>query len=80
MSFDPHSRPFRPRWLFPAIETIREDMSEAPDAYRISSDEESTNEPAGRDFDEVLEQIASDGCCVCPLCGAIVARDGSVLS
>jgi hypothetical protein len=29
---------------------------------------------------EGLGQIASEGCCVCPLCGAIVARDGSVVS
>ena len=50
------------------------------DASPFSSDEESTNDPAGRYFDEALEQIASEGCCECPLCGAIVASDGSVVS
>ncbi len=44
------------------------------------SDDESTNDPTKRDLDEALEQIASERCCVCPLCGAIVASDGSVLS
>ena len=80
MSFDPHSRRFNPRWLFPAIETDGEETSGAPDASPFSSDEESTNDPVGWDFDEALEQIASEGCCVCPLCGAIVASDGSVVS
>jgi hypothetical protein len=80
MSFDPHSRRFNPRRMFPAIETEPEETSEAPDEYRFRADEESTNDPAGPDFDEALEQIASEGRCVCPLCGAIVARDGSVVS
>ena len=48
--------------------------------YLFCSDDESTHDPAGRDFDEALEQIASERCCVCPLCGAIVASDGSVVS
>jgi hypothetical protein len=48
--------------------------------FRFSSDGELTNDPVGRDFDEALEQIASERGCVCPLCGAIVASDGSVLS
>ena len=48
MSFDPHSRRFDPRWLFPAIETNGEETSETPDAFPFSSDEESTNDPAGR--------------------------------
>jgi hypothetical protein len=39
--------------------------------------EESTDDPAGRDVDEALEQMGSEGCRVCPLCGAIVASDGS---
>jgi hypothetical protein len=80
MSFDPHSRRFNPLWMFPAIETDGEEMSEVPDEYLFGSDEESTDDPAGQDFDEALEQIASEGCCVCPLCGAIVASDGSVVS
>ena len=80
MSFDPHSRRFDPRWLLPTIETNAAETSEAPDVFRFSSDEESTNDPIGRDFDEALEQIASERGCLCPLCGAIVASDGSVLS
>jgi hypothetical protein len=80
MSFDPHSRRFDPRWLFPAIETDGEETSEAPDVSPFSSDEESTTDPTGRDIDEALEQIASAGCCVCPLCGALVASDGSVMN
>jgi len=80
MSFDPHSREFDPRRQFPAIETNGEETSEAPSASPFSSDEESSNCPAARDFDEALEQLASEKCCVCPLCGAIVASDGSVVS
>jgi len=80
MSFDPHSRRFDLRWLFPTIESDAEETSEAPDVSPFSADEESTNDPTGRDFDGALEQIASERCCVCPLCGAIVASDGSVLS
>jgi hypothetical protein len=41
--------------------------------------EKSTDDPAGRDVDEALEQMGLEGCRVCPLCGAIVASDGSVL-
>ena len=50
MSFDPHSRRFDPRWLFPAIETDGEETSEAPDVSPFSWDEESTDDPAGRDY------------------------------
>ncbi len=80
MSFDPHPRRFEPRRLFPAIETDEEEPSREPDLFPFSPDEESTNDPAGPDFDEALQQIASERCCVCPLCGAIVASDGSVMS
>jgi hypothetical protein len=80
MSFDTHSRRFDPLWLFPAIETDGEETSEATDVSPFSSDEESTDDPTGREFDEALEQIASEGRCVCPLCGAIMGSDGSVLS
>ena len=80
MSFDPHSRRFDPRWLFLAIEPDGEETSEAPNVSPFSWDEELTNDPIERDFDQALEQIASERCCVCPLCGAIVASDGSVLS
>ncbi len=75
MSFDPHPHRFDPRRFFPAIEPDEEE----PDLFPFCPDDEPTNDPAGRDFDEALEQIAWEGCCVCPLCGAIVARDGSVL-
>jgi hypothetical protein len=80
MSFDPRARHSRPSRLFPAIETAGVKKFEAPDEYLFCSGEESPNDPAGQRFDEALEQIASEGCCVCPLCGAIVASDGSVLS
>ena len=66
MSFDPHSRRFDPRWLFPAIEPDGEETSEAPDVFPFSWDEESTDDPGGRDFDQALEQIASQRCCVLP--------------
>ena len=79
MSFDPHSSRFDPHWLFPAIETNGEKTPEAPDASPFPG-EEAPNDPSGREFDEALEQIASGRRCVCPLCGAIVPSDGSVVS
>jgi hypothetical protein len=79
MSPDPHSRRFDPRRLFPAIGTDGSELFGAPDASPFSTAGESTNDPAGQDFDEALEQIGSNGCRVCPLCGAIVARDGTVM-
>jgi hypothetical protein len=79
MSFDPHSRRFDLRQLFPATETDGRATSEATDASPFSSDDGLTSDPAGRDFDEALEHISSEEWCVCPLCGAIVARDGTVL-
>jgi hypothetical protein len=80
MSFDPHLRRFKPSWLFPAFETTGEETSEARDASPFASDEGLTNDLTEREIDEAIEQIASERCCVCPLCGAIVASDGSVLS
>jgi len=80
MSFDPHARRFVPRRLFPEIETHGEQTSEAPDAPAFSLNSQSTLNPSGREFDEALEQISSEGWCVCPLCGAVVASDGSVVS
>ncbi len=80
MSFDPHSRRFSPHWMLPAIETDGEETSEAPDASPFVWDEESPNAPAEQVLDDALEQIASEACRVCPLCGAIVARDGTVVS
>jgi hypothetical protein len=80
MSFDRHSRRFDPRWLFPTFATDGDETSEAPDASRFSSDEEMTIDLSDQDLDEALQQIASERCCVCPLCGATVGSDGSVLS
>ena len=80
MSFDPHSNRLDPRRLFPAFETDEWEIFEALDASRFSSDEESASDLSERDFDLALEQIASERCCVCPLCGAIVGSDGNVLS
>jgi hypothetical protein len=80
MSFDPHLRRFELSWLFPAIETDGDETSPAPDVSASCSDEELPKGLTERDFDEALRQIASERFCVCPLCGAIVASDGSVLS
>jgi hypothetical protein len=80
MSFDPHSRRFDPRWLFTAIETDGEEPSGEPAESPFAWDEESTNDPIGRIIAKALEQMAPERCRVCPLCGAIVASDGSVLS
>jgi hypothetical protein len=79
MNSDPRSRRFDPRWLLPAIGEDGEALFEESDAVPLFEAEESTDDPAGWDVDEALEQIASEGCRVCPLCGAIVASDGSVL-
>jgi hypothetical protein len=51
----------------------------APDTSPRSEAEESTDDLNRRNVDEALEQIGWEGCRVCPSCGAIVARDGSVL-
>jgi hypothetical protein len=75
MSFDSHSRRFNPRWLLPTMELNAAETFEAPEVFRFSSAEESTNDRVGRDFDAALEQIAFERGCVCPLCGAIAASD-----
>jgi hypothetical protein len=79
MSYIPHSRRSDPRRLFPAIETNDEETSEAPELSLFSSDDESTTDTTLRDFDAALEHVAIERCCVCPLCGAIVSNDGSVM-
>jgi hypothetical protein len=79
MSSDFRSRRFDPRLLLPAIGTDGAAQFEVPDAVLPFEAEESTDDPVGRDIDEALEQIGSEGCRVCPLCGSIVASDGSVL-
>ena len=77
---NPHSRRFDPRWLSKPIKTDWEELLEALDAVLGSAATESTNDPDLRDFDEALEQIVSEECRVCPLCGAIVDRDGTVVN
>jgi hypothetical protein len=79
MSFSTHSRRSHPHWLFPAIETNEEETPKAPDVSPSFSDEESTNDQTLWDFDKALEHVALERCCVCPLCGAIVSNDGSVM-
>jgi hypothetical protein len=79
MSADPHSRRFDPCRLFPAIGEDGAALFGALDTTPSSDAEESADELAGWDVDEALEQLDLEGCRVCPLCGAIVARDGSVL-
>jgi hypothetical protein len=51
----------------------------ALDRFPLSEAEESMDDLDRRDVDEALEEIDREGCRVCPSCGAIVARDGSVL-
>ena len=80
MSFNPHASRFVPLWLLPAIETDSVQTSETADSSFFSLDDRSTNNPAGQRFDEALEQISSDLWCVCPLCGAIVSSDRSIVS
>jgi hypothetical protein len=76
---DPHSRRFDPRWLLPTIGMDGAELSGAPDAAPDPTAEAPRTKPTGPDFDEALEQIVSNECRICPLCGAIVARDGSVV-
>jgi hypothetical protein len=81
MSFAPQARRFDPSRLFPAIETNGEDTFGAPNVSPPYADPDSTDEPDESDtYDEALEQVAIERCCVCPLCGAIVSSTGMVLS
>jgi hypothetical protein len=66
-------------WLFPALAKDGAAQFEEPEAASRLEAAKSTDDRAGRDVDEALEQIDSEGCRVCPLCGAIVASDWSVL-
>jgi hypothetical protein len=79
MSSDRHARRFDPRWLLPATGTDGTVRFGTHDASAPVPSEPSTNDGDGRDVDEAIKQISSEGCTVCPLCGAIVARDGSLL-
>ena len=80
MSFDPHSHRFNRRRLFPPIENDEEEMFGAPDLSPFSLDKELTSGLTERDIDLALELVALERCCVCPLCGAIVGSEGTVLS
>jgi hypothetical protein len=50
-----------------------------PDTSPRAEAVESTDDLDRPDVDEALEQIDWESCRVGPACGAIVARDGSVL-
>lgn len=80
MSFDPNSRRFNPRWLFPAVAIDSHEAPESPGLSPFSLDNDGTSNLTEQDFDDALEQIVAERCCVCPLCGAIVTRDGFVVS
>ncbi len=80
MSFDRHSQRYNPRWLYPGIETDGEQASKARDVSGFYANEKLTSDVTDREFDEALRQVASERCCVCPVCGGIVGSDGSVLS
>ena len=79
MNSVPRSGRFDPRWLLPAIGKDGAALYEEPDAAVPFEAEEATDDSSDRGIDGALEQIGMEGCRVCPLCGAIVARDGSVL-
>jgi hypothetical protein len=80
MSSDFNSRRFDPSWLLREIGTDGAELLAELDAFSSSPrTEQSSDEALDRDIDELLEQIDMEGCRVCPLCGARVARGGSVL-
>ena len=80
LSFTRHSRRFDPCWLFPPIETEVEKTSDAPDVAPFYSNGKLTSDVTDRDIVLALQQVASEGCCLSPLCEAIVGSDGSVPS
>ena len=80
MSFDFQSRRFDPRWLLSAAEMNEEDIAEIVNAPPLLAREASSIMPNERVFDDALDQVALERRCVCPLCGAIVASDGTVVS
>jgi hypothetical protein len=67
------------RWLLSAIGTDGAAQFEESDAVLPFEAEDPMGDPVGQEIDEALEQIGSEGCRVCILCGAIVASDGTVL-
>ncbi len=80
MISNPHSRRFDARCLSTAIKTDGEELLEALHAYLRAAATDWTNDPDLRDFDEALEQIVLEECRVCPLCGEIVDRVGTVVN
>jgi hypothetical protein len=80
MSFDSQSRRFDPRSLLPAAEINEEDTAEAVNAPTFLPHGASSILATERVFDDAIDQVASQKRCVCPLCGAIVASDGTVVS
>jgi hypothetical protein len=79
MNPDPCSRRFDPGRRLPVLESDGAPLCEKPDTALPVEADESTVDPPETVVDEALEQIASEGCMVCPLCGAIVASDGAML-
>ena len=79
MSPIPHSRRFDPRFLSTPIKTDGDELFRESDADLGALATNSPYDPHLRDFDEALEQIVFERSKVCPLCGAIVDRDGPVV-
>jgi hypothetical protein len=80
MSTNPHSRRFDPRFLSSPIKTDGDELFGASDADQGALATDSPYGPDLLDFDEALEQIVFETSKVCPLCGAIVDRDGPVVN
>jgi hypothetical protein len=66
--------------LFPAADIDEEDTAEAVNTPTFLLHEVLSILVAERIFDDALDHVASEKRCVCPLCGAIVASDGTVVS
>jgi hypothetical protein len=77
---NPHSRRFDPRFLSSPIKTDGDELFGASDAELGALATDSPYDPDLRDFDEALEQIVFETSKVCPLCGAIVDRNGPVVN
>jgi hypothetical protein len=80
MSFDSHFCRFALAWLLRALESGGDETCEPPEMSPFAWDGELTNDLNDQDLDEALDLIASANYCVCPLCGALVRSDGSVVS
>ena len=77
---NPHSRRFDPRFLSTPIKTDGDELFGASDADFGALATNAPYDPDLGDFDEALEQIVFETSKVCPLCGAIVDRDGTVVN